>query len=590
MPRTLIIGAGHNGLVCAAFLASAGHQVTVLERAPVPGGCTFTEEIFPGFRFNTGAIELEGIIHSGVDRELGLENHGLRWVRTDHLLAAHIGDRTALFHRDLSNTIEGFRRYFGDEEATEWGRFAAFSSALMSAVGSLQHVKSVGIEGITGILDRLGEFGDDPEGLIRTVLAPSCAVIDEWLRCPEMRAAAAAFSSHPQMPPWAPGSGLLACLLASSHGVQGARPLGGTGELIQALLRALAASGADVKCDSPVREILVQSGRVAGVALESGEKIEADNVVSTIDVKRVAEFLPEELLTAPWKKAMAGAHSGLFNVGEIKIDAALDRPPAFPGEPPEFAGSLKYLMHTPDAYVAAMRIVTGGRIPAQLPLMVVIPSAEDPSQCPAGKATLWASAFVPAVFTDGNDWPGANEEAADAVFQTLEHFAPGITASVVRRKVTGPFDWEKRLGNRAGNPNHLDMTIDQLFTLRPAPGFARYRTPVPGLYLSGAGTHPGGGVHGMPGKLAAAAVLGDERGEKGTESKASLLAMAKAAWMMKKLLRLRSPSRTMDPLPGINALSKIRRADGSGKAGRVCRPCEGRSDSAGSSGISGRSS
>ena len=284
---------------------------------------------FPGFRFNTGAIELEGIIHSGVDRELGLENHGLRWVRTDHLLAAHIGDRTALFHRDLSNTIEGFRRYFGDEEATEWGRFAAFSSALMSAVGSLQHVKSPGIEGITGILDRLGEFGDDLEGLIRTVLAPSCIVIDEWLRCPEMRAAAAAFSSHPQMPPWAPGSGLLTCLLASSHGVQGARPLGGTGELIQALLRALAASGADVKCDSQVREILVQSGRVAGVALESGEKIEADNVVSTIDVKRVAEFLPEELLTAPWKKAMAGAHSGLFNVGEIKIDAALDRPPAF---------------------------------------------------------------------------------------------------------------------------------------------------------------------------------------------------------------------------------------------------------------------
>ena len=536
MPRTIIIGAGHNGLVCAAYLAAAGHRVTVVERAPVPGGCTITEEIFPGYRFNTGAIELEGIVHSGVDRELGLENHGLRWIRTDHILAAHIGDRTALFHRDLSATLDGFRREFGAKEAEEWGRFAAFASAVMSAVGSLQHVKAPGLGGVSGILDRLGEFGGDIEGLIRTVLAPSCVVIDEWVSCPEIRAAAAAFSSHPQMPPWAPGSGLLACLLPSSHGGRGARPVGGTGELIRALLGALAARGGEVKCGSSVREILVRSGRVSGVALESGEEIEADDVVSTIDVKRVAGMMPQELLTAPWRKAMAGTHSGLFNVGEIKVDAALDRPPVIRGETPAFAGSLKYLMHSPDAYVAAMRTVTGGRIPSPLPLMVVIPSAADPSQCPPGKATLWASAFVPAVCAEGEGWPGSNEAAADKVFETLEQFAPGITASVVGRKITGPSDWEKRLGNRAGNPNHLDMTIDQLFSLRPAPGFSRYRTPVPGLYLSGAGTHPGGGVHGMPGKLAAAAVLGDERGEKAAGGGPSLLALARVAWRFRKLL------------------------------------------------------
>jgi len=166
----------------------------------------------------------------------------------------------------------------------------------------------------------------------------------------------------------------------------------------------------------------------------------------------------------------------------------------------------------------------------------VIPSAADPSQCPAGKATLWASAFVPAEFTDGNRWPDANEKAADAVFETLEQFAPGIAASVIDRKITGPSDWEARLGNRAGNPNHLDMTIDQLFTLRPAPGFARYRTPILGLYLSGAGTHPGGGVHGMPGKMAASAVLADERGEKPESGKPSPLDMAKAAWRLRKML------------------------------------------------------
>jgi len=536
MPRTLIIGAGHNGLVCAAYLAAARHHVTLIERAPVPGGCTFTEEVIPGYRFNTGAIELEGLVHSGVDRELGLENHGLRWVHTEHLLAAHVADRTVLFHRDLSTTLDGFRRDFGSDPADEWERFAAFGSAVMSAVGSLQHVKAPGMGGITDILERLGNFGGDAEGLIRTVLAPSSIVIDEWLSSPEMRASAAAFSSHPQMPPWAPGSGLLACLLPSSHGGQGARPLGGTGELIQALLRAVAAHGGEVKCGTSVREILVRSGRVSGVALDSGEKMEADNVVSTIDVKRVAGLLPAELLTAPWRKALAVTHSGLFNVGEIKVDAALDRPPVFSGETPAFAGSLRYLMHSPDGYTSALRIVTGGRIPNALPLMVVIPSAQDPTQCPPGKATLWASAFVPAAFTDGSSWPGANDKAADAVFETLEQFAPGITASVIGRKVTGPWDWEGRLGNPAGNPNHLDMTIDQLFSLRPAPGFSHYRTPVPGLYLSGAGTHPGGGVHGMPGKLAAAAVLGDERGEKIADGRPSLLAMAKIAWRLRRML------------------------------------------------------
>ena len=111
-----------------------------------------------------------------------------------------------------------------------------------------------------------------------------------------------------------------------------------------------------------------------------------------------------------------------------------------------------------------------------------------------------------------------------------------VYLSVIGRKITGPWDWEAKLGNRAGNPNHLDMTIDQLFTLRPAPGFSHYRTPAPGLYLSGAGTHPGGGVHGMPGKLAAAAVLADERGEKPADHKPSLMTLAKAGWRLRKLL------------------------------------------------------
>jgi beta-carotene ketolase (CrtO type) len=390
--------------------------------------------------------------------------------------------------------------------------------------------------GITDIMARLGSVGPDGDAVMRTVLAPSRSVVDEWLTCPELAAAATAFSTHPQMPPWVPGSGVLGCLLASSHGGQGARPKGGTGALIDALVAALSSKGAAVRCGAGVREIRAPSGRISGVALDSGEFIAADNVVSTIDVKRVALLLPAELLTEPWRRAVRSSHSGLFNIGEIKVDAALDRPPTFRGDPPGFGGSLRYLLHTPNAYDAATRTVAGGRIPGDVPLMVVIPSADDPSQAPAGKATLWASAFVPAVLADGGSWPAKNDRAADAVFATLERFAPGITASVTARQVTGPSDWEKRLGNPAGNPNHVDMTIDQLFSLRPAPGFARYRTPVAGLYLSGAGTHPGGGVHGMPGKLAAEALLSDERGESRAEGRPSILALAKAGWRLRRAL------------------------------------------------------
>ena len=150
---------------------------------PFPGGAQSRKKFFPATDSIRARLSWKGLSIAEWIANSGLEEHGLKWVRTEHLLAAHVGDRTALFHRDLSATLEGFRREFGAKEAEEWERFAAFASALMSAVGSLQHVKAPGLGGITDILDRLGEFGGDIEALIRTVLAPSCVVIDEWVSC-----------------------------------------------------------------------------------------------------------------------------------------------------------------------------------------------------------------------------------------------------------------------------------------------------------------------------------------------------------------------------------------------------------------------
>jgi phytoene dehydrogenase-like protein len=162
----------------------------------------------------------------------------------------------------------------------------------------------------------------------------------------------------------------------------------------------------------------------------------------------------------------------------------------------------------------SFRSLAAGQLPDPLPVMFAVPSASDPSLAPPGKAVAWVSAFVPALPADGRRWPDGNAEAADAALATVELFAPGFRSLVVDAVVTGPAEWEARTGNPHGNPNHIDLTVDQLFGSRPAAGLARYRTPIRGLFLSGAGTHPGGGVTGQPGRNTAMAVLGVQRGKR----------------------------------------------------------------------------
>jgi beta-carotene ketolase (CrtO type) len=166
-------------------------------------------------------------------------------------------------------------------------------------------------------------------------------------------------------------------------------------------------------------------------------------------------------------------------------------------------------MLVPDLDVdAAFRAIGAGALPDPMPVMFAIPSASDPTMAPEGRAVGWVSAFVPARRADGRPWPEGNDEAARAALATVERFAPGTASRITRTMITGPAEWEARTGNPGGNPNHLDLTLDQMLGSRPAAGLARYATPVPGLFLSGAGTHPGGGVTGQPGRNTARAVIG----------------------------------------------------------------------------------
>jgi len=507
MSRTvLIVGAGHNGLVCGTFLARAGFSVTICERGAHAGGCVLTEELLPGFLINTGALELEGIVSSGISEQLHLEKFGLQWLHSSDLLASWTGEEALYLSRALDETVENVGQKLGPAAAAEWKAFAAFSDELMNQLGGLQHVRSAYAP--TGpsdgpLLARL------PAETLQTILSPAQSVIAEHLTHPALQAAAIAYATHPEMPPWAPGSGALGCLLASSHGSLSSRPVGGSGRLIDALRDAFLASGGRIIFHSGLRKLLLENGKVVGAQLDDRTEMSAEIVVSTIDVKRLAACFDPDGLPPAFARAAHRAHSGLFNVGEMKLDLALDAVVLPPALTRAQAGSLFYLQQHPGHFAEAMRSICAGHLPSQLPMMAAIPSVADPSLAPPGRSVVWLSAFVPARWADGSTWPAANEAVAEAMLASYEFFVPGTRSHLLKYQITGPAEWEERTGNPAGNPNHIDMTIDQIFGLRPAAGLAHYRSPIAGLYLSGAGTHPGGGVHGMPGRLAAETILAD---------------------------------------------------------------------------------
>ncbi|MEM9158720.1 MAG: NAD(P)/FAD-dependent oxidoreductase [Verrucomicrobiota bacterium] len=531
MPRIVIIGAGHNGLVCACYLAKAGHEVTVVEKHARPGGCTVTEELLPGFKINTGALELEGIINSEIDSDLELAKHGLKWIRKDHMLSAMVGTESIHLMRDPQKAAATIAKKRGEPSAEEWSKYSKFSSALMDVMGTFQHVKTPEATAMQNVLSASGDEKTDI--MIQTTLQPASVVINHWIQDETLRGAALAYSTHPQMPPWIPGTGVLGCLLGSSHEGQGARPKGGTGALIDSLVSALEAAGGTLQCGSGVAKVEFENSKLQAVELENGEKLSADILVSTIDISRLSGLLPESLKSDSFKRAARNAHSGLYNVGEIKVDLALSEPPTLSRDAPEFTGALHYLMDGPDHYNEHFRKIGAGLLPKRYPMMAAVPSADDPSMAPEGQATLWLSAFVPAKIDGSENWPEANEAVAEAVIDSFATFSPGVKDTILAKRITGPSDWEKRTGNPAGNPNQLDMTIDQLFGFRPGIGQSRYATDIPGIYLSGAGTHPGGGVHGMPGKLAAKRILDDLAGRR-DRSKPSLWSLFKSARALRK--------------------------------------------------------
>lgn len=516
----LIIGAGHNGLVCAYYLAARGLRVTVLERRGLVGGAAVTEEFYPGFRNSTASYTV-GLLQPKIIRDMALHRHGLRIVLRkidnflptlgpDHLLAG----RGGLTRREIA------RRAPADAE-----RYEAYLAALAPVVSLvrrwvLRSPPDAG--GGVGDLLSLLRLGADIGRLtlaeqrhLHDFFTRSAADILERYFSDDLVQALFGFDSvvgH-HASPFSPGSAyvLLHHLFGEAAGVSGAwgHAIGGMGAVSEAMAKACRDKGVEIVLDAPVEEILVERGSAAG-AVAAGRIYRASAVAAGINPKLLfARLLPAGSIPAEEAERMAGwkCESATFRMNVALT--ALPRFTSLPEAGDHLTGGIiigPSLAYLDRAYLDSRR-EGFSRAPV---IELLIPSTIDNMLAPPGAhvASLFCQHFRYAV---PGGWDARRDEAADLAIDTVDAFAPGFRNSVIGRLALSPLDLERRFGLVGGDIFHGKMGLDQLFSARPMMGHSDYRMPVRGLYLCGSGAHPGGGVTGAPGHNAARAILADRR-------------------------------------------------------------------------------
>jgi phytoene dehydrogenase-like protein len=519
---TIVIGAGHNGLVTAAYLARAGQKVLVLEARDVLGGAAATEDIFPGFRVDTGAHRVGGLSARMVN-DLGLKAHGLEILDADPSVFVPTPEGTPLtIWRDARRTAEAIRE-ISPADADAW---IPFTELLAKAAGFLEAAWTTTPPDVTGtnlrdLIDsaRLGmklkKLGKkDMVEVMRILPQSAWEFLGDWFENDLVRGALAA-SAVGGLCQGPMGAGTVYTLLhhhvgAGTGVVRPTRRVrGGIGRLSEALAAACRARGAEVRTGAPVERIVVEGGTATGVLVD-GAEIGAKRVVCSADPQRTFFNLmdPSEMSPEFARKVGNIRYKGVT----AKVHLALKGLPDFtcrPGSGDHLSGvisispSLEYVERAFDA-------AKYGGISERPCLEISIPSLTDPSVAPEGKHLMSIGMqYAPYHLRDGSWDDVAREALGDLVVKTLSAYAPNVESLIEDRHVLTPKDMEQRFGLSEGNIYHGEMTLDQLLFMRPVPGASRYRTPVSGLYLCGAGTHPGGGVTGVPGLNAAREILRD---------------------------------------------------------------------------------
>ena len=510
---TLVIGAGHNGLVAAAYLARAGRRVLVLEAAPRVGGAAVTREFAPGYRVSAVA-HLVHLLDAVVCRELGLERHGLKFARAALATVALNPDGAPLV-LDGATVRSG---QLGPADRSSYPQFIGRMQRL-AAVLARQHRRSPprlawhswreALPAAAFALDlrRLGR--EDLRELLRIATMPMHDLLEENFESPLLKGALALDAVLGTRLGVRSGGSVFSYLHRLSGAVGGrpgalALPAGGVGAVSEALAAAARAAGAEIRLESPVARLLVAGGRVSGVRLDSGEEIAAAAVVSSADPKTtLLGLLGARHLETEFARRV---HHLRASGTAAKLHLALTEVPAFRGVPPELLG--ERLVIAPDADYAdeAFNPAKYRQYSGRPLLEITIPTLHDPGLAPAGRQVL--SAIVQyAPFDLAGGWDAGREPFREQLLTLLEEYAPGIRRLLVASELLTPVDIERQFRISGGHWHHAELALDQALMLRPVPGAAQYATPVEGLYLCGAGCHPGGGVSGAAGYNAARALL-----------------------------------------------------------------------------------
>jgi len=524
--EAIVIGAGHNGLVTAAYLAKAGYRTLVVERRPLLGGAAASEEIFPGFKVDTGSFDA-GLFRPEILADLNLVNKDLEFIESPAIAFAPQPDsRSLTIWEDRARTQKELAR-FSQQDAHRYPDFLQLLEKMASLVASAMTLTPPTIPDYRSAelmpwlkvalkLKRLGK--QEMMEFLRLLPMPVTDFLDEWFESPALKGLLGSVGVLGSMQgPRASGTAFMLLYQAIGGGTKGSRGRrsvrGGMGRLAEALADAARQKGADLRTGTGAAQIVVQSERAVGVLLETGEQIPARVIISNASPRHTFfDLVGADKLEVQFVREVKNIR---YRGCLARLILALDGLPRFKamtsetGEESQRLSSRVTICPDLDYLERAYDEAKYGSFSRQPYLDIAIPTILDPSLAPPGKHLMLINIqYAPYHLAEG-DWTQQQEALGKAVIEALEAYAPGIRDLIIHSLVLTPLDLEKRFGLPEGCIFHGQMGLDQLLFMRPVPGYGRYRTPIENLFLCGAGTHPGGGVTGAPGYNAAREVIRD---------------------------------------------------------------------------------
>jgi phytoene desaturase len=512
-----VVGGGHNGLTCACYLAKAGLKVVVLERRHIVGGAVCTQDdLIPGYKIDVGSSAHIMIHLTPVVKELELERFGLKYIDCDPFAFAPMpdGKGAIYFWRDVDRTCESiatvsprdadaYKKFVTEWEAVNEGVFKAFLKP-PTGLNLLRHMI-------------LGGKSKNPVDMVRKLMTSYGALVRETFEHEGLRGALAWLAAQSGPPPTAMASGDFLGWHSMIHKSGVKRPEGGSGALTQAMARCFEHHGGELKLNAEVKKIELENNTVKSILLENGEQIRAARIVSNAHVHTLflkligAENLPAGLATRIKNVRIGNGFGMIVRCAVSQLPDYLSAPNG--GSPADCHHGLQLLCPSMEYLEKSYADYLNGipsRNPCALPMTF---SSVDPTLAPAGRHTLfiWGQ-YYPYELANGERWENIEEREADKLIDVVNSYAPNVKNSILDRFVQSPLDLEQRIGLLRGNVMHVEMDFDQMFLFRPLPEISQYKTPIKNLYLTGASTHPGGGVFAASGYNAAKVVLKDVKG------------------------------------------------------------------------------